>query len=306
MKKIRYLFCAYVPHWTAGGCMVMHLFAKMLSDMGEDVYMTLAHDVRNRENYTAVLPGSGNNAKEITSYEEAMALAQEDDVAVIYPEIVSGNPMNAKKVIRWVLYYPGGHGAGDMVYDSSELIFTYFDRYLKGTSHENSPLLTIVETRLNQFFSMEGIAREYDCILIKKGAANFETLKERYLNPNYQLLDKPIFILDGLLDKLNDVAQLNGIFNQVRNFISFDQATYYNIMASLSGCTSIVLPINDMSREQWTKEMPLYQHGVAYGFDDIERANDTKFQLVASLRETEKENFVHANKFIEMVNSRWN
>jgi len=305
MKKIRYLFCAYVPHWTAGGSMVSHLFAKMLSDMGEDVYMTLAHNVRDREKYKAVLPGSGNSAKEL-QYEEALALAQEDDVAVIYPEIVSGNPMNAKKVIRWVLYYPGGHGAGDMVYDSSELIFTYFDRYLKDTPHENSPLLTIVETRLDQFYPMVGVQREYDCILVKKGAAQFEALKAKHLNPNQQLLDKPFFILDGLLDTLKDVTQLNQIFNQVRYFISFDQATYYNIMASLSGCTSIVLPIDGISREQWSKEMPLYQYGVAYGFDDIERANDTKFHLADSLREKEKENFVQAENFIKIVNEKWN
>lgn len=305
MKKIRYLFCAYVPHWTAGGSMVTNLFAKMLVDMGEDVYMTLAHNVRGREHFSAVLPGSGNNAKEL-QYEEALALAQEDDVAVIYPEIVSGNPMNAKKVIRWVLYYPGGHGAGDMVYDFSELIFTYFDRYLKGTPHEGSPLLTIVETRLDQFYSMDGIQREYDCILVKKGAANFEALKEKHLNSNLQLLDKPFFILDGVLNTLEDVRQLNHIFNQVRYFISFDHATYYSIMASLSGCTSIVLPIDGIDREQWTKEIPTHQYGVAYGFDDVKRANETKPNLISLLQETEKQNFIHAENFIKIVNEKWN
>ena len=303
MKKIRYLFCTYPPLWQKGGSMVMHLFAKMLADMGEDVYITLAQNVAGRDTFKTKLPE--NKATEITSYEEAVALAQQDDVAVIYPEIVTGNPMNAKKVIRWVLYYPGGHGDGDLVYHPSELIFTYFERYVKGTPHENSPLLTIVETRLDQFYPMNGIERAYDCILVKKGAANFEALKAKHLNPNHTLLDKPFFILDGLLDTLNDVTQLNQIFNQVRYFISFDQATYYNIMASLSGCTSIVLPIDGISREQWSKEMPTYQYGVAYGFDDIERANDTKFQLAASLRETERENFVYAENFIRIVNEKW-
>lgn len=43
---------------------------------------------------------------------------------VIYPEIVSGNPLKAKKVVRWVLNDPGLLG-GDSFYNSDESVFVY-------------------------------------------------------------------------------------------------------------------------------------------------------------------------------------
>src|SRR3990170_3968015 len=47
---------------------------------------------------------------------------------VIYPETVSGNPMKARTVVRYVFNYPGLLG-GDSSYDSAELIFTFSPAY---------------------------------------------------------------------------------------------------------------------------------------------------------------------------------
>lgn len=49
----------------------------------------------------------------------------QDEIA-IYPEIITGNPLNATKVIRWCLNQPGVLG-GETKYDFSELVFYYVD-----------------------------------------------------------------------------------------------------------------------------------------------------------------------------------
>ena len=46
------------------------------------------------------------------------------DSIVIYPEIVSGNPLGARRVIRWALNNPGLLG-GDTTYPDEEMVFVY-------------------------------------------------------------------------------------------------------------------------------------------------------------------------------------
>lgn len=47
-----------------------------------------------------------------------------DDVVVIYPEIVVGNPLNARHVVRWLLYYAGRY-RGNKTFPTTDLVFGY-------------------------------------------------------------------------------------------------------------------------------------------------------------------------------------
>src|SRR4051794_23881777 len=46
------------------------------------------------------------------------------DSVVIYPELILGNPLWARKVVRWTLNYPG-HLGGDTIYGTNEMVFVY-------------------------------------------------------------------------------------------------------------------------------------------------------------------------------------
>ena len=48
---------------------------------------------------------------------------------VVYPEVVSGNPLGARNVVRWLLNQPG-HIAGDKYFSDGDLIFAYDPVYL--------------------------------------------------------------------------------------------------------------------------------------------------------------------------------
>lgn len=290
---MKILFWLYDPNWTQGGTMVMHLLSKMLCDLGEDVYATVTQ---------SVLPGNGTK---VLSYDDAAQFAQNNDVVTVYPEVVPGNPLNAKNVARWVLYYPGGHGAGDIIYESSELVLPYFKRYVDGTPYENNPLLTIVETRLDQFYD-KGINREFDCILIKKSKfKNIEEMRQKHFDPYAHLLNKSIISLDETLHNIQNTEQLNELFNRVRYFISFDQATHYSILASLAGCTSIVIPIDGLNKQQWIEQMPTYKYGVAYGFDDVQWAIESRSELRNFMIDIENKNIMFAKQFVILVNDRF-
>ncbi len=46
------------------------------------------------------------------------------DSIVLYPEVVSGNPLKAAKVVRWTLNSPGLLG-GDAHYADDEMVFVF-------------------------------------------------------------------------------------------------------------------------------------------------------------------------------------
>lgn len=67
---------------------------------------------------------------------------------VIYPEIVSGNPLKAPIVARWILNFPGLLG-GDSTYDSREICFGYSRELASaGGNPENVLQIPTVDTRI--------------------------------------------------------------------------------------------------------------------------------------------------------------
>lgn len=81
----------------------------------------------------------------------------------VYPEVVTGNPLRARTVARWVLNTPGYIG-GEAAYDPSELVFTWSKRF-----YDTDRVLTVsvIEPEL---FNMDGSpAKTLDCFYVGKG-----------------------------------------------------------------------------------------------------------------------------------------
>lgn len=85
---------------------------------------------------------------------------QENDV-VVYPEIVTGNPLQIRNVVRWVLFFPGKLG-GESCYHPSEKIFTWSEEYYPGV-----PKLTVDIIDRKLFFDA-GLPRTQDCTFVHK------------------------------------------------------------------------------------------------------------------------------------------
>lgn len=152
------------------------------------------------------------------------------DAIVIYPEVVSGNPLHAKRVIRWVLNTPGLLG-GDRTYPESELVFLYDLQKLPEVNRavaspigpERQLWMGLVDPSV--IHSHGRASRTIDCSFTHKGAH----LAKRFPLP----VTGPITALESVT---NDLTSLGKTLRRTRTLYSYDH--YSNVLreAVISGC----------------------------------------------------------------------
>ena len=281
---MKFLIYSFNYDWKSGGNQVLHDLGKILS-----------------KDYTTYVFGTTTvfESKAIcVNIDKAKEIAIQDDVITIYPEVISGNPFNAKNVVRYVLYYPGWH-AGDKEYSDDELIITYTNEYLKDTKYDNAFVLTVLNPKLN-------IMKNYDKkrnkigLLVRK-CKDFE-YKMNLLNEYKHLLKLPVISIDDEINKCTDLRDLSKIYNTITLFISFDPHTYHSTMAALCGCTSIVIPSKEISNKEFYN---VQKYGVAYGFENIDFAKLTYSKMIDDLKKMEQNTFTQCANFVELVKSHF-
>jgi hypothetical protein len=189
---------------------------------------------------------------------------------VVYPEVVEGNPLRAKHVVRWLLHKPGFH-TGQARFGADDRFFFYqkaFDDAALNPDGDN--LLKTVFVRDDIYRQVNFGERSGTCYFLRKG-------KGREIV--HDLSDS--VLVDGLSH-----AELAPIFNRVQTCISYDAYTMYSMFAALCGCLSVVLPEDGVSKEQWYPD-PRDRYGLAYGFDDAAHAVRTRHLLLPHLKSQE-------------------
>jgi hypothetical protein len=142
------------------------------------------------------------------------------EAIVVYPEVVCGNPMNGKTVVRWVLNFPGLLG-GDKEYDPKEIIFTYLPRFFPGAKILTVPIV-------EDFYRDEGLPRSGSYFWVGKG------------------VDVPLIPeTEGLEDitcwELNR-KELAKFLNEIGTLYIYDDATMLTVEARRCGCKVILIP----------------------------------------------------------------
>lgn len=232
----------------SGGCMVLHRLAHILNELRETAYL-----VCDRKNPDWL--GELHDGKNLDS-----------NGVVIYPEIVSGNPLGLAKVVRWILMDVGFFG-GDGIYGPKDLVYKYTKAYKVPDESRVNGILTVMNTNSNLFKDL-GNTRTHDtCYLVRKGSR-----KPLNAHPGNA------FCVDDYHAKGGD-DYLVEMFNKYNTFISYDHATYISIQAALCGCLSIIVPEEGVTKEQWKLTEPFHGYGRSYGFDDYEWARTTQVLL---------------------------
>lgn len=209
-----------------------------------------------------------------------------ENTIVIYPEVVFGNPLHAKNVVRWLMYhYP--YKENTTAYSSNDLFIAYRNFF-------NSPSLNPRNFIVAQNYFDSNLYHQYNfgerkgnCYILRKGRKRNDLPKE---------FDGPIFD-DNMSQK-----ELVRIFNECKYCYSYDTQTFYTKIAAICGCISIVVMEPEKNISDYLGPNETHE-GVAYGEtpEQIEYAINTRDELIKQLDYTDfnRKNALHLIKILE-------
>jgi predicted O-linked N-acetylglucosamine transferase (SPINDLY family) len=195
-----------------------------------------------------------------------------EHTVAIYPEIIVGNPLNTKYVVRWILCEVGVNCPHDIykTWGKDDFVYHYGSFDSDKTVDRYNLLFPLT---LSPQLQDRGEPRSGYCHVIRKAHKFHQNLE--YIHPSDSLLLDDNLTRDQLIDILNTKEYL----------ISYDPYCYITCMAALCGCISIVIPLADVDKIQWLKTSPfslvLSQigetdlNGTAYGLAELDRAKQT-------------------------------
>jgi hypothetical protein len=286
-------FVVYCPEFDerTGGCFALHLLCHLLNKSGNKAYMhpwffhgeISAIDYENpyneaRESSRTLNSGSVyriNPRWNTPIYNGCTAdIRTRNDVVVIYPEVIFGNPLKAKHVARWLLHRPGFH-TRQIYYTFGEVQFPYSQSFapIVQPGLEVAPFcLNVLEVPWELFLRKESE------VSIQRSGSAYAVRKGKGAVLQHESADS--ICIDDL-----SLAEVSEIFKRVKTFVSYDPATFYSTLAALSGCDSVVIPESNASFSFWAGLPDPERYGVALGFQDLEWARETRCLVEGALRE---------------------
>ena len=192
---------------------------------------------------------------------------------VVYPEIVSDNPLNSPFIVRWLLNRKS----------FSELSFGW----VHDLGAENLLTVNIIELDI---FHPRSDERSGTAYWIGKGNLNTSVIPEGSFH-----------IVRGNPDRREDLANL---LASKEYLISFDDFSAINIEATLLGTPVIVY-----SSGHWTKEQMEYSRfggkGICWSIDDLPKANEEVSQAYPEYLKLLKIFDERIDKFIEISQNHY-
>ncbi|MBQ5606430.1 MAG: hypothetical protein IIU87_04385 [Prevotella sp.] len=210
---------------------------------------------------------------------------------VLYPEFTYGNPLYARDVVRWFLFY-NRFRPEDNAYGKKDLFIAYREIFNDITLNPEQHIINIKYFDSTLYRQYNFKERKGNCYILRKG-------KNRTDIPSS--FDGPCF------DDNMSQEDLVKIFNEHKYCYSYDTQTFYSSIAAVCGCIPIVMLEPDKTIDDYLNEEERSKHyGVAYGNtpDQIEYAIKTRGQLLESL-DFDEINRLNALKFVEIVERRF-
>ena len=258
---------------SSGGIIALHRLAHNIALLGEQSFI-----------YTT----SKNQEYQGLQIDEdaCRELVAGNDAIIIYPEIVYGNPMNAKHVMRWLLNTPGkiAYRVGDGPDGPNDLVYKFADIFQAKDESKVCGTLSAFDTNLQIFYDRKE-PRSGSCYIIKKGA-----------NKTLNRHDEDSINIDDYGNKGGN-HYLAGIFNRCETFICYDDACFLATQAALCGCLPIVIP-GHLERDFWHNNYPANKYGIAYGFGDVRHAIETMPLVKENLENMDRVTLEQCRAFI--------
>jgi hypothetical protein len=202
-----------------------------------------------------------------------------NETLVIYGETISGNPLNAKYVVRWILAPIGICSSIETfkTWSKNDLVY-YFNAESK---FDIKPELIgkIYKTLTSMYINP--LIKNY-----KNPSRNgyCHTFRKINMHKNLQY----IYLQPDSFEITRDHTQEDyvNIFNKKEIFVSYDPLTFLSIIAALCGCISIVVKVEGIETQldwikttyaaEYAKEKKIDKlYGIAYGPEEIYWAKNT-------------------------------
>ena len=288
-------FIIYSPPYTEqyGGVMALHTLAETLQQEGFTASIWHWDRPTKAADWLPFLMKKASSAVAAVRRRRArlhrradtIPRARLEDVSssiVVYPEIVDGNPLGAQRVVRWFLNKPGKL-TGKIEYGTGELYFYYMKVFDDPAINPDGDNLLSVVSVLDEVYQQRNFGpRSGTCYILRKGL-------HRAPDPSS---------LDGeVIDALSH-EQIADLFNKREFCVSYDTQTLYCFYAAMCGCRVVVIPEEGTTADEWLAgdERPL---GVAYGFEDLPRADATRPLVRQQLLEWQAENGRQVRRFVD-------
>ena len=288
--KMNFIIYAYRYNDDSGGTVVLHKLCHLLNVMG--------YEAKLWPNYK---PAKGSRfyfSKIFKYFRKSLhrkfainpswntPLAKDSDIIdtsiIVYPEIVDGNPLNAKNIVRWLLHKPGFHTKSRVNYTKNELVFFYLKSYIDTSLQVDlDNELYIPNNREDTYYQINFGPRIGSCYILRKG-------KDR--NIVHDISNS--VLIDG-----KSHEEIAKIFNEVEYCISYDTYTMYSVYAAMCGCKSVVIPEERVSKNEWHPD-ETQCYGIAYGFEDVAKAEETKKYLFARFTTEQAQTTQQVHQFV--------
>ena len=214
----------------------------------------------NLRGYPCYIVGSDRTNPEMNApligWSDARNLCRHGFIA-IYPETVSGNPLHAHNVVRWVANRPGLLG-GDEVYDDSELVFYHAEQYVPYIRNRITGKFHIPTIDESLFFCEDDdrSKRTLECSYVGKSQ-----WKDGLFDPN-----KVFQITRGMPPK----QELGKLLRASRVLYNFDNSSILTYEAILCGCPVVIIPDGTQTRADYERS-ELGMDGIAWGIEELDR-----------------------------------
>ena len=213
-----------------------------------------------------------------------------ENTIVIYPETIYGNPLNAKYIVRWLLYFYK-YENDTAAYNSSDVFVAYRMVFnsLKLNPKEYHYKINCFNSRLYRQYNFGD--RTGCCYILRKG-------RNRADVPG--IFDGPVF------DDDIDQKSLVDMFNHYKYCYSYDTQTFYTSIAAVCGCIPIVVLEPGKTESDYLGQDEKHHFGVAFGDspEQIEYAVNTREKLIKELNFT-PDNIIQTRQFIELLESKF-
>jgi len=248
-----------------GGTVVQYYLAQILDELGENVRICTNNNI--------------NTPNSIFSKFYNNDFPIDDNAIVIYCEGTQGNPLNAPKVVRWMLSELGQNVPKDDVntWGKNELVYYFNSEKKMYDSSEKIgsiyKLLSVIYlnpyVKQNNFNSRKGI-----CYTVRKGELIHKN-KLNFVHP------KNAFEIT----RKHSQMQCIKIFNIYKYFMCYDSLTFYIIISALCGCIPVIYKIEGLTKKDWIHTTAAAEYckfknidnlyGIAYGKEDMKYAENT-------------------------------